>query len=668
MPANLIDNNQFPISSLNSPIGYSKNPLLYDQRREGSNTPNSSDANKSKDQSPPLQLLTPPQSSNGLTFDKLPFEIRLKVANELSQFDCIKLLRVSKIIYSSTVPRLYQYIIIDEDFNIFNNEKEYGFKHFEPKEDLGGEGRHRKEFSCTYINSSYNFKRFLKEYNNKIEKESHEDDHGLFPHIKRFECINIPDSMNIYDHDLNNRLVQFFRNLKHLRQLIWLSDNFRLELLYSLPQKHLINSLQLNIKFTNYLNELNTDDELDDLSIASFPNLVNFQIQPFQNSRKLIKIINNLLVNKNDPVEVSSNLRSLVLTRFQKISDSSILLPNCRDLVSIRSERIPNTNGVRSTIHTSLHDVDLNALPSLFRDSKLKYLSNLSVLSIDNILVGPQDAELLIESVNLPLLQRLFLRGVSEYQMLEEDVITVDSNRQQLIALLKPSFILEIAPYLSGLKQLSIDYREALVDTVPQFLENLASNSLESLEVVIRLNKTKPLRTREEEREYYGQYANAIVHFKNSLTKLALEIRIEVDNYQDSNNINVLESIPFNIGFYSKLLELKHLTGFRLNPGSNANEVLQLISRLSNLHNVDIFGSRAGGCPNLGLGMMHPNVYDEWFKVQHVALFYLQSNPNIRYIRINDCIFECEGSGLRVNPRYGITRWFEDLVKPTYSL
>ena len=666
-PANLIENNQFPISLFNSPIGYAKNPLLYDQdsTRSSISTAASWEAvTRPVEKSP---------AANNFTFDKLPYEIRLKVANELSQFDCIKLLRVNKALYTSTVPRLYQYIVIDQDFNVFNNEKEYSFRHFESRQDLGGTARQRKEFSCTYINSSYNFKRFIKEYNTKFSREYKDNREDVeFPHIKKFECINLPDSLNIYDYDLNARLIQLFQNFVHLRQLIWINDNFRLEFLYNMPRKELVHTLILNIKFSNYLNELPEDNELDDCSRLNFPNLVNLQIQPFQNSRKLTKIIDNLLVNTNDSVRVSTNIRALVLSRFHKHaeanSNNNILLPNSRDLISFRNLDSITNGGTHSTIHSTLHDMELHSLAALFKNTKLHRLCNLSVLALDNMLVSPNDAKLFIDSVNLPNLKSLFLKGMSEYQILDHNEIDSEMGRRQLLTMLQPSFLVQISYHLTGLKNLCIDYREAMVDTVPDFLQNLPYACLKSLELVIRLNHTIPLPTESDERKYFSRYADAIVNFSCSLTKLSLQIRSEVDNYQDSTNFNVLAAIPNNTGFYEKLYKMQKLKGIRLNPGDNANEVLELVRHLKTLKKVDIFGSRAGGCPNLGLGMIHPNIYDEWYKVQHVALFYLQSNPNIDYIRINSFIFECDGTTLKINPRYGITRWFDSHVRPTYSL
>jgi hypothetical protein len=672
-PSNLIDINQFPF---NAPIGYSKNPLLYGEGMakllalaleetrglavglELELTISLLNQLMFLERSVPRILPLNPTISGltqpPLTLDILPFEIRLIIANELSQFDCLNLLRVSKAMYESTISRLYQFIVVDQEYSRFNNEMEYGFKRMK-QESINNTQKHRyvQHFSCTFINSPYNFKRFIKTYNQKLEKEG---DHEGFPYVRKFECIDLPDSLNIYDHELNDDLIHFFRNLSSLNQLIWLSDNFRLEFLHALPKKELITTLFLNIKFSNYLGELN---ELENDSGLNFPNLVNFQIQPFQNARKLIKIINTLLINpKNDPQRLCTKLETLNLSRVNKSVDNNISLPNSHDLITLTST-LPRTQDPIN--HSTLKDLDIKIIPALFKQTRLKYLTNLTSLSLDNILVAPADAALLIKSVNLAKIKVLSFRGISEYQML-----SVDSNVGTIRDKLEPSFIVQIAPHLVNIKRLALDYRQALVESVPEFLEVVATKRapLEALDLTIRLNRTKPLDSHDAQIDFFNEYAEGIARFPR-LHTLSVEIRQEIDNYSDSNNLNVLTSVPPHTQFYTKLLGLTQLKCLRINPGEseNVNEALGFILKLPLLKKLEIFGNKAGGSPNLGLGMVHPSLYDEWFKVQHVAIFYLKCNRNLQYIRINSCIFECDGRTMKINPRCGIARWFDQSAR-----
>ncbi|ODV77959.1 uncharacterized protein CANTADRAFT_26939 [Suhomyces tanzawaensis NRRL Y-17324] len=622
--------------SLNSPIGYSKNP--YNPTQSPQSTSSSALAEVPRGSSPhfaiprfsapdsPLNTSesyyshhSTPQDYNdrATNFQDLPFEVRSRVAAELSQYDCVRLLTVSKTVYSSTIARLYEHIIIDQQFDRFNNEKEYGYKKITMQDGQPVAS------SCTYINSAFAFKRFLQSTNAHTTSL-----------IRRFDCVDLPDSLNLYDHQLHDQLLRLFEHMCLLSQLVWLNDNFRLEYLHQLPHKHLVSTLVLNIKFSNYLSELEPLPYHEDCKGLVFPNLVNFQIQPFQNSSKLVRIVNNLLVNNNP--NVSDNLDTLVLSRYQRRdSTSTMTLPNCDELMA------PGR---------SLGPKDEN-ITVLFKGSRLRYLSNLTCLSLDNLSVSPREARTFIESVNLAGLDTLVLRGILEY--------LVGNDRCQ-------PFLLEIAQHLTSLKHLSLDHRQALVDSVPEFLLCLPARKLESLDLVIRNNPTKDyLDHGDREREYYDDYARAIGLFRNTLTRLSFEVREEVHGYNDTNNLNILQCVPAHTSFYTQLQQLTHLRCLRVSPGEQVEEVALLVQRLPLLVMLDIFGNKAGGAPNLGLGMVHPTIYDEWFKVQHVALLYLQYNPKLEYIRINQCIFECNGPN--IEPRNGISRWFDGKIRLSRS-
>lgn len=633
------------LTLLDSPVFYCKSPVVYESYHDPRST-KSLDELKIYFQN---EHISKPIKDN--TLDKLPFEIRLKIANQLSQFDCLNLLRTNKAMYLSTIPRLYQHIIIDQDYSQFN--REYEFKHYNNMDDFND----YEDFSCSYIKSPYNFKRFLHYY---IQLHlAHENDSSnynkfgpseTFPYIRKIQCINIPDSLNIYDYELNYNLSEFFLKLSHLNELIWLNDNFKLEYLEMLPNRRSISTLVLNIKFSNYLTELHTPKSLDynsDVSddeesskILQFPNLTNFQIRPFQNSNRLIKIINSLLTNTN-PKTISEHLKILKISRFDK--DISVLVPPCNELVTT-SEVSP------------LNELDLGTIKSLFTYSDMKHLNNLSILLFNNCLLTPDDSTTLQNSINLGNLKKLELKNVSEYQRINTTV----GNQNELRDSLQTSFIVRIGPHLTNLQHLLIDYRECLTDSVPEFLNILPSNKLQSLDLTIRYNQTKLKSFNEDIREYYIAYSRSLVSQNkcNSLKKLSIETK-EENTFCDL-------SIPLPSDFfYTELRQCTNLRSLRLNPcDSNSSEkVLQLISNLPKLTMLDVFGTRAGGAPHLGLGMVHPAIFDEWFKVQHVAILYLQHNSRLRYIRINKCIFECDGENVLVNPRDGIERWFNERAR-----
>lgn len=568
----------------------------------------------------------------------LPFEIRVKIANELSQFDCLNLLRTSKALYESTVPRLYQHVVIDENYSQFN--KEISFKRYEKSPH---DSRYTpKEHSCTFVKSPHNFRRLLLHYteifNSRHRMSAAKDPktwlrNDRFPHIQTLRCLELPDSLNTYDHELNDQIGAFFSTLGHLRELVWLSDNFRLEYLACLPDPRTLHTIVLNIKFSNYLSELLQAEGTTETSpstaskLVAFPNVVNFQIRPFQNSARLQRILNSFLGDA-----VLGRLQVLKLARFDK--DVNVLLPPCGELVAANTD--------------TLSEHDLRTIQAL-SESKLGRLDRLQVLLINNCLVSRRDADLLVRTVNLQNLKVLELKNVSEYQTrLEANADTEDS------------FLARISPHLSCLEHLALDFREAYTDTVWLFLSHFPSSVLKSLDLVLRYNETKLEAFTVD--QLYSAYAEALLcgNTKSTVTKLSIEIKQE-------NQFCDLEIPLPSRQFYREISQFRNLSALRINPDVNhdSHQLIQMLKSLPKLLHLDVFGTQAGGAPNLGLGMVHPTIYDDWFKVQHVAVMYCQNIPGLRYIRINKCVFE---NATGVVPRDGLDLWFSQLVRVDYTV
>lgn len=581
----------------NTPIGYTKNPLVYGKEHSVSEP----------------RYLPPPslQDSNSMPpLDRLPAEIRARIANELSQLDCLNLMVTNRAMYELTVPRLYQHIIVDEDFTQFSKEYDYRFYKHDP--DFGTV----LTVACSYINSAYTFKKLLASYTRQ----------AAAPPIHIFQVIKMPDSINTYDYELNDTLVSFFSRLDHLQELVWMNDNFRLRFLGVLPFMTSVTSLMLNIRYSNYLTELDPfspppepTDLVDTSSINSgtalcLPGLVKFYIKPYQNSIKLVKIINNFLLSGG--AHVADHLQFLELHRSDKELNSPV--PPVQELIV--ADRM------------QLDELDTSTISALFARLRLTHLSNLHHLALSDCIVGEGDGDLLAASIDLSRVTFLKLLNVSEWRW-----------RHQKGLLLE-----KIAPSLISLKALHLDYREVLVDTIADFLTTIPSSDMHSVDLTIRLNGTKP------HPDSYDAHAHALGRWRG-LRHVSLEIKEELA-FCDFN-------IPvYHAAFYRALGRCKHLTSLRLNPGTSVGEkeLVRLIAQLPKLRMLDVFGAKAGGAPHLGLGTNHPTIYDEWFKVQHVALIYARENLALQYIRVNRCVFECVGG---VNPRDGIDRWFDQRVR-----
>ncbi|KAF3991039.1 hypothetical protein FT663_02909 [Candidozyma haemuli var. vulneris] len=560
---------------LDVPVGYAKNPVepRHEPFRSSLNSP----------------CLEPPSYS---ILDGLPHEIRSLVAVYLNQHDALNLALTCKELAASCLPRLYHTVIVDANYTEFS--KEY-------------------DLSSTYIKSSYSFKKLIQRYQHQ------------YP-IHVLSVVSLPDSMNIYDIDINEQLLRFFSKLRCLRSLSWLSDNFKLEYLKRLPCQASMEQLNLNIKFSNYLGELTSNCPL-----FNFINLSHFHIRPFYNQNRLIKIIDSLLVCDN-AAAVERNLNSLRLSRFDK--DTNAVLPSPRELDGVLWE-----TAAREGLYVPHpREYELGTLQAVFRRSKLQHVKlTLTELCLNDFLVCERDAKLLANATDLTRLQRLELRNVSEYG-------------QSTIEETSPGFLGTLAPLLNGLMYLNLDYRETRRDSVPLVLGSCPN--LVELDLVIRMNEIKSQHVDPD--SLYQDYSTKLSE-QTKLTKLSLELR------EETSFCDVALATPTTL--IHGIQKLRQLLALRLNPSDTSRgmeEFLALLGRLQKLEILDVFGTRAGGAPHMALGAVHPNVYDEWFKVQHVAFLYGETQKSLRYVRINKCIFEYTGS---VEPRDEIDRWFEGRVR-----
>ncbi|CAI5757112.1 unnamed protein product [Candida verbasci] len=542
------------MNPLNSPIGYSKSPIQY-----YSNDINTSDKLNSQG------VFSPPTKS----LDSLPIEVIDRIFQNTSQLDLLNIIKLNKFFYINYRFKLFTNVIIDSNYNFFNSEQ---------------------ESTSTIINNAYNFEKFIHVVNNVTE----------VPKIESLTCISLPDSLNFFDHELNHQLIEFFKRLHTLNSLIWLNDNFKLEFLHYLPNKHLVKTLVLNIKFNNYLNELNEDDELT--SSFNFPNLEIFSIKPFTNSAKLFKIINNLLISDNNAEVVSNNLKSLSLSNPAHSNEFSLQQGNI--------------------------------ILTVFKASKLKYLNNLQILSLNDFVVSSEIGRILKKSVNLSNLTSLQIRGLFEWS---ED---------------HDSFLSIIRDDLRNLKHLSLDISPAY-DATYEFLYDLKANLL-TLDLVITMERSTP----QFELVYKPDDFTWVIKKFKSLEKLSIELYNGVDVPKQQ----LVDNAPSS--FYKPLKAL-NLKSLRINSSSNYQAVSSLIETQPHLEFLDLFGNNASGAPNLGLGMIHPNVLDEWYKVQHVIIYYSQFNKNIKYLRINGYLFEVNylNGNESINPKDdSLKRWFNDKV------
>lgn len=561
------------VMSFNSPIGYSKNPILDEDVTEEIDPYNIKKTNgKSRLRIGSLEAEEKDEDkdkSGGMRLEDLPIEILELILLELSQFDLLNLMRTNSLIYNKVHPKLYENIIIDANFSGFN--KEFGTRQSQRI------NNGVKKFNNIYINSTYNFKKFLTNYK------------PIRP-IYRFQCNCLPDSITIITKDLEMLILKVFGQLDHLQELIWHPSSFNLNYLCHLPTT--LTALIINGKHFSGFQHL-----------LRFNQLHQFHIDCYSNEENLDILTNVLHQNQ-------TTLTRLQLGKHPVDHYNEIPLPPSDELLAPELHLVPR------------NEYPLNEFNRIFHSTTTQY-PHVTQLSLAGIFVNELDFDCLNESVQLQNISHLQLRHLVEYK----------TNQQS-------SFLVRLAPKLSSLKYLLLDHRESNQDNVPYFLLHI--NKLIKLNLIVRQNETKTFSE--------ALYEEALQHHESTLTHLAINLKRE-------SWINFAE-YPLNLNAIN-LSRLKQLQSIKFN-GDNETNNLALIEQLPNLTHLHLFGLKAGGAPNLGLGMIHPNIFDEWFKVQHVAHIYYNHNKHLKYVKINNCLFECQD---KVIPRDGIDYWFKDIVE-----
>lgn len=503
--------------NFNSPIGYSKRPLLYDN----------SDSSQSH-----TSTITIP--NNKACLDSISLDIIIAISQFLDQASILNLLKTTKRLYKILKPRLYNTVIVDSSYSAFNKDLDL--------------------FLGTFINSTYNFKKLLINVNHKL--------------IRHFKCIRLPDSVLIFDNDLNCKVEAFFKGCLQLTELCWLPDNFKLDNLRLLNHKPNLIGLTMNIKADIYSTNIQFNE------IRNFIHLEQFLIKPYINRMFLRHIISNLNV---------TTLKSLLLNKY----DKQLIEPKPHKL------RVSNINDLADDI-TEIQD---------FNTIFTKKFHQLSHLALNGMILCHKDFDKFNSAINCSIITTLDLSNIIEYNF---------GDNQSILAKFK--FV--------NLISLCIDIKQGYQDFVPLFLLN--HQTLISLNLTIRINDTFPFN-----QDIYAIAINQLT----SLSKLAIDIKYD----KNLTHLNTAINLPtFD---YFRSLPLKYI---RFNSNDHQHN-LELIKTLRSLEILHVTGLNAGGAPNFALGTNHPNVFDEWFKVQHVALIYLQHNKRLRKIQINQCMFECEG-------------------------
>lgn len=547
--------------------------------------------------------------SSRIALTDIPVEIVQEIARYLPQGDVIKLSFLAKYLHACLSPLLYRNIVADYQYSLLDEEFNQNNK--------------------TFIKTKYNLKRFFQRI---LENRF------LAEEVRELHCIRLPLEMVEYEL-MTDHVSKVFPSLVNLRCLDWFSSNeLDLKALGDLPNLELLQQLYLNVS-----KHKNQSEMVD----ADFSSLGSLAITPFIDSKNLSAIFHRLF----SQTDLSKTLQELKLCRLSR--KVSLLDPPSRWLVSTED----------------VIDLDLQTMPTIMRclcQSGQRRLK-LKKLSLEGCLIKPSDFHLLNEGIDLQKLVFLELSCV-EYQKINlldyhgamplQGLLPSDLKR-----LMAPSFLQLLAPQvMTNLRHLSLDLRQALIDSCPHFICSM--RELHSLDVVVRWNDTK----RESYAswpEYMVDFANAIKRHTGTLSKLSIESTDDVNQYNHSLKI---PEQAFAVLFENT--KYPRLTSLRLNTPSesinNAGKIFfaKTVPKLELLH---VFGQDAGGPPHMGLQNIHPGLFDDWIRVQHVALQMAQLalRRNLKYVKVDKCVFELRYSKpedpleFEALPRENLQGWFD---------
>ncbi|KAI5948798.1 hypothetical protein KGF57_005196 [Candida theae] len=440
-----------------------------------------------------------------------------------------------------------------------------------------------------------------------------------------YHCIIIDPSFNIFAHELRTAGVTYIKssyNLKVFLKILNKNPDYSNEI-YSLSCKGLPGAFFWDNLIKDFIPVFKNLHHLHNLIWLDY----NFPIQLLNQLPKK-HLITTLILRFEYTIPVINTHTNHTSLSFPNLSNfqiqhfrSSPILQQVVDLVSLNVSGGGKVNDKLRVLSLDFMELggSMDIFQMVFERSALKHLPNLTSLSLFDIRVRPEDADTLSKAINLSNLQFFLVRG--------------------FVSTLEDSFLSRLASRFQRLRHLSLNISGERGDATADFVSSLPQ--LESLDIVSGTQSSVEL-------------AQAIAKH-HCLTKLSSEIydiplEMVVDYLYDPPS-----------EFYSVLSSL-NLTSLRINNTTNMNGLVELITSQKQLKFLEILGAKAGGAPNLGLGMVHPTVFDKWFRVQHVALFYLNINPGIEYIRVNDCVFECKDNKT-VNPRDGLNGWFNEKVK-----
>ncbi|ODV60367.1 uncharacterized protein ASCRUDRAFT_153701 [Ascoidea rubescens DSM 1968] len=699
---------QFAMSNDGSRGGYSRTENLYG----GSNNYTTAPAPALNKHIKKNIMGRDKDKMNGQCLTCLPDHLLLNICKCLNQYDALNFSMSCKVIFACTIERIYENVIIFNNYSEFNLEMIEYFNY------------------STFIKTKYNFKKFIKLILD--EKKSFK----YLKFIKRFNLINIPNNISdfesfklIFQETEKEKGKMFLEKFQRIESINWNSINFpvlKLKLINYDSLKELRVHLNVTKKDKNLLDSIFNKDGmgLEDKkyylkNLFPFKRLEKLEIIDYKYSIILRYIVESLLFNSGNGLSGIKKLK-LVNLNFQK----SMIYPNNNSLLNYHENENDN----------SKFQEEMKMVYNFFEPIYLRGLrfDNLRELELSGAIISNDNQvgefELLNGCIDFERVEYLKFDELYEidYNHYPSNIGINNANNVNNINGINDinnindnhglTFIEKFEKYninFYNLKYLKINWKKPLYDHIPNFLGNLFGIQLRELDLVINLsdycnnnnnNNNNNNWNQMIEETIKRQLDNYNVSLTPNLKKLRkLSIRINDNNIKKniSTNLILKKLNEFNEVLFGNLIEVNgnQLESLRINSNLNLYKIEKLSNfrKLNYLELIDL--NSYNYTHNLNSNQtnnqleIHNGVYDDWYKVQHIAFKLGHLNENLKFISVNGCIFEIRrylsrerrssvdysrntnnyqgyssyldtemGSVVEAIPREGISEWFESKI------
>lgn len=573
----------------------------------------------------------------------LPIEIINKISYSLSPADALQLAYTNSNLYDIIKPRLYSSIIFDSN--------KYPYDHESIQKSMFNKipsvyGLNPTNVLPTKIKSIFALNLILR---NLIENPHY----CSYIQILEFSSM-IPD---ISETELFDQLFKVMPNLINLKILNWFVISLYLscDLISCLPMKQNLITLCGNFKKFELLN-LNPNMNLN-LSGNLNLNLQHLNVSGFNSVENLSEInlnsfpnLKNLTIGKNSSSNYINNIPSVT----NNLSNQYII----SDLIEIQEPLLIN---------------GYHYLKSLF-SHEMEQKLNLSRLELNDIIISSNDAQYLINNINLENLQELSISNCTEL-LFDESYNSSPIRRTPPTSL----FLDKLLPHMKNLSKFNINLNNELYfnEKIYNFIEKLP-HSLEKISIYLTFNNYDNIN--------YNLMRLFLVLQKHKHSLISLNFNFNIINLSTNLNINNIikpTNFDYSIQSIKNLSNLENLKYLEL--PINQFQVSKLFGILSNCNKIKfikihLFNSNDTSTPSPCSSMVNSLICQDYFSFPNTETYninfekieqfknycfdFKSSLPNLNilnFVNNNDYfVFDC-GNG-QACLKHGLPGYFDQLV------